>query len=121
MKNFIKISYHFSDRGLRMIQDLYTSTQQNAVKNRNMLIVCGIFSLKHYIEHHQESVKVYFTGGKCINIYTSYSININGQSLSLFLFLVVIQDTCWMGNKIVTHHDNMAGKHPMFIHKCVHV
>ncbi len=48
--------------------DLYTSTQQNAVKNTNMMIVYGMFSIKHHTAHHHESVIVYFTGGKYIKL-----------------------------------------------------
>ena len=38
-------------------------------KNRNMLIICGIFSIKHHTAPQHESVAVYFAGGKCINIH----------------------------------------------------
>ncbi len=66
--------------------DLCTSTQQNAVKNKNMLIGYGVFSLKRHTAYHHASVIVHFTGGKCINIHISW------KGLSLFIFLFGITD-----------------------------
>ncbi len=52
------LSLFFSGWSLNAIQNLYTSTRQNAVKNRNILMVCGIFSVKHHTAHHSGFYRV---------------------------------------------------------------
>ncbi len=108
------MSIIFSARGLITIHKIYTlPLSRMQWKNRNMLIVWGIFPIKYHTAYHHESIAVYFAGGKCINIHTTPSIkrlsNIYISGWDHWL----MQDNFRMGNKIITHIPR-AGKHPVY-------
>ena len=56
----------------------------SAMKNRHILRICEIFSIKHHTVHHYASVILNSAGGKCIKLHTSYFIGV--QSFTCLMY-----------------------------------